>query len=128
MTAQLSEPSNTHRFWYGVSVFQITLLIHVVLYILTPDVGESTQFQLLAVGLFTQAFLVFGVTTGLSTILSKQWLSRIGRLQGVYLFGAIGILFVFGVLMRHEWVYDHAGLVLSATFGLGYITFFADQS
>jgi hypothetical protein len=128
MTAQLSEPSNTHRFWYGVSVFQITLLIHVVLYILTPDVGESTQFQLLAVGLFTQAFLVFGVTTGLSTILSKQWLSRIGRLQGVYLFGAIGILFVFGVLMRHEWVYAHAGLVLSATFGLGYITFFADQS
>jgi hypothetical protein len=126
MTPQLS--AIPHKiYWRWLSVFQISLFVHLIAYIVTPTLGESTQFRLLAIGLFVQAIVVFGVTARLSQIISMGWINRISQLHVFYLPSVIGLLFTFGVLMRHEWVYAHAGLVLSATFGLGYLTFFADE-
>ena len=127
MTPQLSETSY-RPYWSCLSLFQITLLVHLLLYIMTPNLGESAQFHMLALGLSVKAIAVFGVRIGLTRLMSTEWMTRIARLHGLYLLGTIVFLFIFGVLMRDEWIYAHAGLVLSATLGLGYITFFADQS
>ncbi len=113
------------QYWRALSLLQVSLIGHLVLYTLTPDVGESTQFRILAVGLGIQALVTIGITLQLSTFI--KWLHRLSGLRLLYLLLSLSLLFLFGVLMRHEWVYAHAGLALSATFGLGYLTFFADE-
>jgi len=125
MTSQSSDIPNLSKYWRWLSVFQMTLLIHMIVYIATPNLGESTQFRFLAMGLLLQALLVFIVTTRLPRFLSMRRMRSVGRL---YQLGAIGFLFIFGMLMRPEWLYAHAGLVLSMTLGLGYSTFFAEKS
>jgi len=114
-------------YWRALALLQASLIVHVILYVLTPDVGESTQFRILAVGLIGQALAVMGVTLRLSALMASTWIQRLGRFRLLYLFVSLELLFVFGVLMRHEWVYVHAGLALSASIGLGYLTFFADD-
>lgn len=127
MNFQLSAiPHKTY--WRWLSLFYVTLLIHLVVYIVTPNVGDSTQFRILALGLLGLAIFVFGISAKLPSILSSTWLSRIGRLRYVYLIGSIIGLYVFGVMMRHEWVYAHAGLAISTTLSMGYVSFFADES
>lgn len=128
MTPQLSDTHNLRAYWRWLSLFQVTLLIHIIIYIVTPNLGESTQFRALAMGLLMQAVVVFGMTANLPRLMSMGWINLIRRLRVVYLMGVIGFLFAFGVLMRHEWVYAHAGLVLSATLGLGYYTVFVEAS
>lgn len=114
------------HYWRAVSLLQFSLIVHLIVYMLTPDVGDSTQFRLLAIGLIVQAIVVIGITLRLDIV--QQWLQKFSRLRVFYLALSLGLLFVFGVLMRHEWVYAHAGLALSATLGLGYLTFFADET
>jgi len=128
MTSTFLQHVPIHRYWRLLSAFQISLIVHVVVYILTPEVGDSTQFRILAGGLVLQALAVIGVTWQLSTLMQSDWVQRLSKLRFLYLLLSLGLLFVFGVLMRHEWVYAHAGLALSATIGLGYLTFFADES
>lgn len=111
-------------YWRMVVLLQLSLIVHVVLYMLMPTVGDSLQFRALAAGLIAQALVVNVVVLRLDAVANRLQVVR--RWGGVYLVLSLGVLFVFGVLMRHEWVYAHAGLALSATLGLGYVTFFPD--
>lgn len=116
------------RLWQLLSIFQITLIVHLVLYILTPDVGESAQFRILAIGLFAQAVLTFIVTTWLTPQRLEVWKKHLFPIRHIFLVIALVGLFIFGMMMRHEWVYAHAGIVLGGLFSLVYLTLFADTS
>ncbi len=127
MKTQISNISRISRYWLGLSLLQLSLIVHVIIYILTPDVGQSTQFKILAIGFVLQALVVFGVAVKLIDLLASPKIKRLSAFPVVYLMLALSGLFVFGVMMRHEWVYAHAGVALSATFALGYMTFYADS-
>lgn len=122
-----SVPINLNKYWRLLSLFQATLLIHVVSYMQSPDVGQSAQFRVLAAVWFGLALVVLSITAGFSRLSMSKILNRTQKFCWIYLICVIGILFTYGVLMRPEWVYAHAGLAMSATAGLTYMTFFADE-
>ena len=73
-----ANPVKLRRYWQILSLFQITVLIHVMVYMLSPDQGQSVQFRLLAVGWFVLALLVFVVTLNLNRLVVSNLLTFTG--------------------------------------------------
>lgn len=119
---------NLRKYWWVLSAFQLSFLIHLVFYIISPEVGQSSQFRLLAVGWFIQALVTFLIAFSLPFFMQSKIVIYLRRLRYIYLLIGLLILFVYGVLMRPEWVYAHAGIGMAGLVGLIYISFFADET
>jgi len=111
----IPEFSSTLTLWKWLTVLDFSLLPHLYLYSQTPDKGKSVLFQGLAV-LFT---LMAAIVIAITVRLSPQLLARLHSLPTVVYTSAFmictGVLVIFGLNMRPEWVYAHMGMVLAGT-------------
>ena len=88
------------RLWQLLSLFQITLIVHLVLYILTPEVGESAQFRILAFGLFAQAVLTFIFTAMLNPQRLEIWKNGFFRFAIFFLVLELAGYFILALCSR----------------------------
>jgi 4-amino-4-deoxy-L-arabinose transferase-like glycosyltransferase len=119
----MTEFRTVQRRWWALSSLYLLLIVHIVLYMLQPDKGQSTLFRLVAAGVGGMAVGVIGVTLWL-TPGRHAWLrSRLAPLGWPVLAGGAVVMLGFGLAMRPEWVYAQMAVTLAATFALIFWTF-----
>lgn len=112
------------RLWRWLAFLQIPLLIHLVAYTLTPGLGESRSFLLLAAGVILVALVNMGLAIWLTEPHLKKLRLRLQPFHWIYLLIAIAGLGAFGYLIRPHWIYPHMIIMLALVAGLIYWTFF----
>lgn len=116
-----------NRQWLGLIVLHISLLIHLLLYMLDPTQGNSGSFRLLAAVVTAFALGAVAVSLCLNEDRVRQIAPRLARWWIVYIGMSLGIMSVFGLAMRPEWVYAHIAVALAGTFALVYRTVYSDR-
>jgi hypothetical protein len=107
--------------WWGLAAIYLALVVHLALYSGTEGRCESTACHLLAAGQLLTCLIVLCVA--LMPGLRSAAALALGRIPAAaYLSTVAGILLVFGLLMRPEWVYVHMALALCGLAALLYVT------
>ncbi len=109
------------RFWWALAAFYLTVLADFGLYLASH--GKPSR-ALLAL---TVAFVVLTlIVAGIASLLTSQrrervrgWVAPLRGLIGPLLLAA---LFAFGMIMRAPFVYAHAGLALTLSAALAWVT------
>lgn len=110
--------------WKWLGGLSISLLIHLALYIASPEVGNSTSFRLLAIGVAVFCIGILSVAWWLTEARRQRWCQRVKRLKWVFISVVHLALLALGFLARPEWLYAHLILTVGMAALAMYWTFY----
>lgn len=109
--------------WLLLAFACLSAIVHIVVYLLEPGKRDNAPLVLFMIGMALLA--LFACALSLTMIsergrtLAARLASRLPRGSGLLCgAGGIAVMFVFGLVMRPEWIYAHLTLTLAAILGL----------
>jgi len=114
--------------WRGLAWLYVPLLLHLFLYALTPEKGESLGFRVLGAGVVLIALAVMGLAVWFNQPLLETLRGWLHRFRWIFAALVLLILAGFGYLIRPEWIYPHIIIMLALTAALLQITFFSMET
>lgn len=113
------------RYWRILALLSGTLIVHLVAYLIAPEVGNSRSFLAVAVSVAIFCAAIFLITWLLNETTWQIWRDRLKRWQPLYLILLYGAMFALSWLARPEWFYVHLLLILAVVGFVGYWTLYA---
>jgi len=122
-------PNDLGRWWLVLALVYLALILHLGAYFLVAQQCTSTTCRALAGTQVGLAVSVIGIAIFVDTprFQSLRWGIAKRLPPALALTGMLGLLFVFGVQCRPEWVYCHMALALSGFMILLYRTLYDDR-